>query len=97
MAAAAAFFPIFLGAGGRQYHYNYGGTGGIGQTVSGGTTTVPGTAPAVRTSSGSSTVTRGGLGSPELDRRQRRRQQLRRQQVGRPVGSSSGGSKSGGS
>ena len=23
----AAFFPIFIGAGGRQYHYNYGGTG----------------------------------------------------------------------
>jgi len=57
-----AFFPIFLGAGGRQYHYNYGGTGTIGQTVSGGTTTVPRDGTPVRTSSGSSTVTRGGLG-----------------------------------
>ena len=25
--AAAAFYPIFIGAGGAQYHYNYGGTG----------------------------------------------------------------------
>jgi hypothetical protein len=56
------FFPIFIGGGGRQYHYNYGGTGGIGQTVSGGTTTVPKDGTPVRTSSGSSTVTRGGLG-----------------------------------
>lgn len=57
-----AFFPIFLGAGGRQYHYNYGGTGTIGQPVSGGTNTVPKDGTPVRTSSGSSTVSRGGLG-----------------------------------
>lgn len=56
------FFPIFIGAGGRQYHYNYGGTGTIGQTVSGGTTTVPRDGTRVRTPSGSSTITRGGLG-----------------------------------
>ncbi len=78
-----AFFPIFLGAGGRQYHYNYGGTGTIGQTVSGGTTTVPRDGTPVRTSSGSSTVTRGGLGVSKST-----------SGVG---GSSSGGSKSGGS
>jgi hypothetical protein len=86
-----AFFPIFLGAGGRQYHYNYGGTGTIGQTVSGGTTTVPKDGTPVRTSSGSSTVSRGGLGvSPKSS-------------TGTSIGgsksggSSSGGSKSGGS
>lgn len=75
------FFPIFIGGGGRQYHYNYGGTGGIGQTVAGGTTTVPKDGTPVRTSSGSSTVSRGGLGvSPRSS-----------------TGSSIGGSKSGGS
>jgi hypothetical protein len=63
------FFPIFIGAGGRQYHYNYGGTGSIGQQVSGGTTTVPKDGTRVTTSSGktisgsSSSVSRGGLGS----------------------------------
>jgi hypothetical protein len=73
------FFPIFIGAGGRQYHYNYGGTGSIGDRVSGGTTTVPREGSRVRTSSGrtptvstsgggsasssDSSVTRGGLGS----------------------------------
>jgi len=78
-----AFFPIFLGAGGRQYHYNYGGTGTIGQTVSGGTTTVPKDGTPVRTSSGSSTVSRGGLG-------------VSKSSTGSSVGgSSSGGSKSG--
>lgn len=56
------FFPIFIGGGGRQYHYNYGGSGAIGQPVLGGTTTVPQDGTRVRTSSGSSTVTRGGLG-----------------------------------
>lgn len=78
-----AFFPIFIGAGGRQYHYNYGGSGAIGQTVSGGTTTVPRDGTKVRTSSGSSTVTRGGLG-------------VSRSTSGSSVGGSgSGGSKSG--
>jgi hypothetical protein len=76
-----AFFPIFIGGGGRQYHYNYGGTGTIGQTVRGGTTTVPSDGTRVRTSSGSSTVSRGGFGvSPRSS-----------------TGSSVGGSKSGGS
>lgn len=75
------FFPIFIGGGGRQYHYNYGGTGTVGQTVSGGTTTVPKDGTKVRTSSGSSTVTRGGLGVSKSST-----------SVG---GSSSGGSKSG--
>jgi hypothetical protein len=63
------FYPIFIGGGGRQYHYNYGGTGGIGQRVSGGTSTVPKSSTRVSTSSGkilsggSNSVTRGGLGS----------------------------------
>jgi hypothetical protein len=61
------FYPIFIGSGGRQYHYNYGGTGTIGQPVKGGTTTVPPDGTRVRTSSGkvvsgSSSVSRGGLG-----------------------------------
>jgi hypothetical protein len=57
-----AFFPIFIGGGGRQYHYNYGSTGAIGQRAVGGTTAVPPDGTRVRTSAGSSTVTRGGLG-----------------------------------
>jgi hypothetical protein len=63
------FFPIFIGTGGRQYHYNYGGSGTIGQPVQGGTTTVPKEGTRVRTSSGkvlsgvgSSSVSRGGFG-----------------------------------
>jgi hypothetical protein len=55
------FIPIFIGAGGRQYHYNYGGTGTVGTTVSGGTTTVPKGSTRVTTPSGK-TVSRGGLG-----------------------------------
>lgn len=54
------FFPIFIGAGGRQYHYNYGGSGDIGQRASGGTTVAPNNAN-VKTPSGS-TVSRGGFG-----------------------------------
>jgi hypothetical protein len=46
------FFPIFIGAGGRQYHYNYGGSGSFGDRVSGGTTTVPREGTTVRTTSG---------------------------------------------
>jgi hypothetical protein len=76
------FFPIFIGGGGRQYHYNYGGTGVIGQPVSGGTTVVPKDGTKVRTSSGSSTVTRGGLG-------------VSRSSSSSVGGSKSGGSKSG--
>lgn len=64
------FYPIFIGGGGRQYHYTYGGTGSVGQRVQGGTTTVPPAGTRVRTSSGravagpsgSGTVSRGGLG-----------------------------------
>lgn len=66
------FYPIFIGGGGRQYHYNYGGSGTIGQRVSGGTTSVPSGGTRVTTSSGrdisprasssSSGVSRGGLG-----------------------------------
>jgi hypothetical protein len=63
------FYPIFIGTGGRQYHYTYGGSGTVGQRVQGGTTTVPKGAR-VTTSSGrtiagpssSGTVSRGGLG-----------------------------------
>lgn len=70
------FYPIFIGAGGAQYHYNYGGSGSVGQPVSGGTTTVPRDTTHVTTASGKSvsggsasssggsgSVSRGGLGS----------------------------------
>lgn len=64
------FYPIFIGGGGRQYHYTYGGTGTVGQRVQGGTTAVPKEGTRVTTSSGrpvagpssSGTVSRGGLG-----------------------------------
>lgn len=67
-------YPIFIGAGGRQYRYNYGGSGTIGQPVVGGTSVVPRDGTRVTTSSGRSlsggssadsgsrTVSRGGLG-----------------------------------
>ena len=35
------YYPIFIGSGGGQYRYNYGGTGILGQPVSGGTSTPP--------------------------------------------------------
>ncbi len=62
------FYPIFIGGGGRQYHYTYGGSGSVGQRVQGGTTTLPKEGTRVTTSSGktvssgSSSVSRGGLG-----------------------------------
>jgi hypothetical protein len=63
------FYPIFIGTGGRQYRYNYGGSGTIGQPVQGGTATVPREGTRVTTSSGrpvaspsGSSVSRGGLG-----------------------------------
>lgn len=69
------FFPIFIGAGGRQYHYTYGGSGAVGQRVQGGTTTVPPAGTRVSTSSGRGTVdssrgtvSRGGLGVSAGDR-----------------------------
>lgn len=64
-------YPIFIGGGGRQYRYNYNGSGAIGQRVSGGTSSVPPDGTRVTTSSGrdvsprassSSGVSRGGLG-----------------------------------
>jgi hypothetical protein len=75
--AASGAYPIFIGGGGRQYHYNYGGSGSLGQPVSGGTTTVPRNSTRVSTPSGKSvsvgssdsssssksSVSRGGLGS----------------------------------
>jgi hypothetical protein len=70
--SGGGFYPIFIGAGGAQYHYNYGGSGSLGQPVSGGTTTVPRDTTKVTTSSGKtvsgssssgSSVSRGGLGS----------------------------------
>jgi len=64
--SGGGFYPIFIGAGGAQYHYNYGGSGSVGQPVSGGTTTVPRDSTKVTTVSGKnvsvSKVTRGGLG-----------------------------------
>ena len=77
------FYPIFIGGLGRQYHYNYGGTGAIGQRVTDGTTVVPREGTRVRTPSGSKTVTRGGLGVPSSS-------------GGSKVGGSSSGGKSGG-
>ena len=69
-ASGGGFYPIFIGLGGRQYHYNYGGSGAIGQRVNGGTTSVPSGGTRVTTPSGrdvsprasSSGVSRGGLG-----------------------------------
>jgi hypothetical protein len=87
------FYPIFIGLGGRQYHYNYGGAGTVGQQVSGGTTTVPPDGTRVRTSSGSSTVTRGGLG---VSRSSTSGGSVRGSKSGGSVRSGSGGSKSGG-
>jgi hypothetical protein len=66
-----ALIPIFIGGGGRQYHYTYGGTGDIGQVATGGTTVPPKDAtvrtPSGKTistgsSAGSSSVKRGGFG-----------------------------------
>lgn len=55
------FYPIFIGGGGRQYRYNYGGSGTIGQRVQGGTSVVPRDSTRVTTPSGKS-ISRGGLG-----------------------------------
>jgi hypothetical protein len=64
------FYPIFIGGGGRQYHYNYGGSGTVGGPVVGGTTAVPREGTRVTTPSGrdvsprasSPGISRGGLG-----------------------------------
>lgn len=64
-------YPVFIGSGGRQYHYTYGGSGNIGQRISGGTTVVPKATTKVktfgsgRTISGGSTAGSGpSVGSP---------------------------------
>ncbi|WP_060633619.1 hypothetical protein [Pseudonocardia sp. EC080610-09] len=61
-----AFVPIFLGGGGRQYHYNYGSTGGVGQVATGGSVNPPPAASksgtTVRSGTSGSTISRGGLG-----------------------------------
>ncbi|MDQ3402313.1 MAG: hypothetical protein M3548_02825 [Actinomycetota bacterium] len=51
----------FIFIGGSSYRYNYGGTGAIGQRVSGGSYTAPSGNTSVKTQSGKS-VQRGGLG-----------------------------------
>ena len=65
------FYPIFIGTGGRQYHYNYGGSGAVGERGPGGTPVVPREGTRVTTPSGrdvspprasSGGVSRGGLG-----------------------------------
>lgn len=58
--SGGSLIPIFIGAGGRQYHYTYGGTGSIGQVATGGTTVPPKDATVV-TQSGK-TIQRGGFG-----------------------------------
>lgn len=57
-----AFVPIFLGGGGRQYHYNYGGTGGVGSVAGGGTVSAPPGGATVKSGTSGSTISRGGLG-----------------------------------
>lgn len=58
---SGGFFFLPIGGGGyRQYHYNYGGTGAVGQKVSGGSTVAP-SGSTVKTSSGK-TIQRGGFG-----------------------------------
>ncbi|MEV1292970.1 hypothetical protein [Pseudonocardia sp. NPDC049635] len=66
-----AFVPIFLGGGGRQYHYTYGGTGNVGQVATGGNVTPPPSGTTVRSGTNGSTIgsttrsgtiSRGGLG-----------------------------------
>lgn len=51
----------FIYIGGTSYRYNYGGTGTVGQRVSGGSYAKPSSDTTVRTNSGK-TVQRGGLG-----------------------------------
>ncbi|MGI6870168.1 hypothetical protein [Amycolatopsis sp. 3B14] len=60
--SATGFWIIPLANGGySQYRYNYGGTGTVGQPVSGGTYTKPSGNTTVKTQSGK-TVQRGGFG-----------------------------------
>lgn len=60
--AGTGFWFIPIGGGQySQYRYNYGGTGTVGQPVSGGSYTRPSGSTTVKTSSGK-TVQRGGFG-----------------------------------
>lgn len=52
-------YPIFIGGGGRQYHYTYGGSGNLGQRVSGGTTVVPKDTTRVKTYTSGRTISGG--------------------------------------
>jgi hypothetical protein len=61
--SGGGFYPIFLGVGGRQYRYNYGGSGTIGSPASGGTSMAPKEGTTVRTSSGR-VLTSGAGGVP---------------------------------
>ncbi|WP_252441579.1 hypothetical protein [Pseudonocardia humida] len=54
---------IFVGDGGRQYRYNYGGSGTFGSRVSGGTAIAPKDGVTVRTPSGR-TLSGGSAGTP---------------------------------
>lgn len=61
-----AFVPIFLGGGGRQYHYHYGSSAPVGQVATRGSATVPPSVAqggaTVRSGTTGSTISRGGLG-----------------------------------
>lgn len=59
--SGSGLWIIPYGVGAGQYRYNYGGTGVIGQHVTGGTYTAPSGNTSVKTSSGKS-VQRGGFG-----------------------------------
>ena len=50
---------MFIGGGGRQYHYTYGGSGNLGQRVSGGTTVVPKDTTKVKTYTSGRTISGG--------------------------------------
>ncbi|MGI5126695.1 hypothetical protein ACQEVB_07740 [Pseudonocardia sp. CA-107938] len=52
-------YPVFIGTGGRQYHYTYGGSGNLGQRVSGGTTVVPKDTTKVKTYTSGRTISGG--------------------------------------
>ena len=52
-------YPVFIGGGGRQYHYTYGGSGNLGQRVSGGTTVVPKDTTKVKTYTSGRTISQG--------------------------------------
>jgi hypothetical protein len=57
------YYPIFIGLGGGQYRYNYGGTGFIGQPVSGGTSTPPKEGTTVKSTSSGRVLSGGSKSS----------------------------------